>query len=278
MDIEILIEDKIYAKQLAKNLEKYYQINSTIIKSYDEYDNKKVLITDQALDIICVSLYNDDLKYKSIDKIKELIDNVVQKKKESEKVPLIISVLNLSSLSNHNEMVRQLYNSFPKEKKKLVINFNYFYKYYESNEITVDNLIFSNYETNISTNSFLNFSYLSASKLPIEINKEEYYKKVMNNIKKLNFDYIFIDITFTISNKNIYIVENSDVVIYHVSQNSDKEYIVGMQEFLNKILKNKYLYSINESKKSLRIKSMKGEDFFDKLEDFTKYICLIQKE
>lgn len=278
MDIEILIEDKMYAKQLAKNLKKYYKINSTIIKSYDQYDNKNLLITDKSLDIICVSLYNDDLKYKSIDKIKELIDKIVQKKKESEKVPLIISILNLSYLSNYNDMVRQIYDSFPKEKKKLVINFNYFYKYYESNEITIDNLIFSNYETNISTNSFLNFSYLSASKLPIEINKDEYYKKVMNTIKTLNFDYIFIDLTFTISNKNIYIVENSDVVIYHESQNSDEEYIVSMQEFLNKILKNKYIYSINESKKSLRIKSMKGEDFFDKLEDFTKYICLIQKE
>lgn len=278
MDIEILIKDSAYSKQLMKNLNKYYGINSIIIKSLDEYDKRKVLVTDESLDIICVNLYNDKLKYQSIDKIKELIDYVSEKKKEIEKVPLIISVLNLSSLSNHNNMVRRLYDLFPKDKKKLLVNFNYFYKYYEPNEITIDNLIFSNDELNISTNSFLNFSYLSASKLPIKINKEEHYHNVMKKIKKLNFDYIFIDITFAISNKNLHIIKESDVIIFHETQNGDEEYIKSIEEFLNKILKNQYIYSINETKKSVKINSIKEEEFFGNLEEFTKYLCLIQKK
>lgn len=278
MDIEILIKDSVYSKQLMKNLNKYYGINSIIIKSFDEYDKRKVLVTDESLDIICVNLYNDKLKYQSIDKIKELIDYVSEKKKEIEKVPLIISVLNLSSLSNHNNMVRRLYDLFPKDKKKLLVNFNYFYKYYEPNEITIDNLIFSNDELNISTNSFLNFSYLSASKLPIKINKEEHYHNVMKKIKKLNFDYIFIDITFAISNKNLHIIKESDVIIFHETQNGDEEYIKSIEEFLNKILKNQYIYSINETKKSVKINSIKEEEFFGTLEEFTKYLCLIQKK
>lgn len=278
MDIEILIKDSAYSKQLMKNLNKYYGINSIIIKSLDEYDKRKVLVTDESLDIICVNLYNDKLKYQSIDKIKELIDYVSEKKKEIEKVPLIISVLNLSSLSNHNNMVRRLYDLFPKDKKKLLVNFNYFYKYYEPNEITIDNLIFSNDELNISTNSFLNFSYLSASKLPIKINKEEHYHNVMKKIKKLNFDYIFIDITFAISNKNLHIIKESDVIIFHETQNGDEEYIKSIEEFLNKILKNQYIYSINETKKSVKINSIKEEEFFGNFEEFTKYLCLIQKK
>lgn len=278
MDIEILIKDSAYSKQLMKNLNKYYGINSIIIKSLDEYDKRKVLVTDESLDIICVNLYNDKLKYQSIDKIKNLIDYVSEKKKEIEKVPLIISVLNLSSLSNHNSMVRQLYYLFPEDKKKLLVNFNYFYKYYEPNEITIDNLIFSNDELNISTNSFLNFSYLSASKLPIEINKEEHYHNVMKKIKKLNFDYIFIDITFAISNKNLHIIKESDVIIFHETQNGDEEYIKSIEEFLNKILKNQFIYSINETKKSVKINSIKEEEFFENLEEFTKYLCLIQKK
>lgn len=278
MDIEILIKDGAYSKHLMKNLDRYYGIKSTIIKSFDEYDKRKVLVTDESLDIICVNLYNDELKYQSIDKIKELIDDVSQKKKESEKVPLIISVLNLSSLSNHNSMVRQLYDLFPEDKKILLVNFNYFYKYYAPNEITIDNLIFSNDESNISTNSFLNFSYLTASKLPIEINNKEHYIKIMEKLKKINFDYIFIDITFAISNKNLHIVKESDVVILYETQNSDYEYIKSIEEFLNKILKNQYIYSINESKKSVKINSKKEGEFFENLEEFIKHLCLIQKK
>ncbi|MDO4604923.1 MAG: hypothetical protein Q4B23_02970 [Helcococcus sp.] len=278
MDIEILIKDSSYTKYLVKNLNKYYGIKSTIINSFDEYDSRKVLVTDQNLDILSVNLYNDKLKYQSIDKIKELIDYIIEKKKESEKVPLIISILNLSSLTNHNQMVQQIYDLFPKDKKRLVVNFNYFYKYYEQNEITIDNLIFSNEESNISTNSFSKFSYLSASKLPVVINKKEYYIKVMEKIKKLKFDYIFMDITFAISNKNIHIINESDVVIYHETQNGDAEYIYSTKEFLNKILKNQHIYLINESKKTVKIKSIKEEEFFDNLEEFIKNLCLIQKK
>lgn len=278
MDIEILIKDSSYTKYLVKNLNKYYGIKSTIINSFDEYDSRKVLVTDQNLDILSVNLYNDKLKYQSIDKIKELIDYIIEKKKESEKVPLIISILNLSSLTNHNQMVQQIYDLFPKDKKRLVVNFNYFYKYYEQNEITIDNLIFSNEESNISTNSFSKFSYLSASKLPIVINKKEHYIKVMEKIKKLKFDYIFMDITFAISNKNIHIINESDVVIYHETQNGDAEYIYSTKEFLNKILKNQHIYLINESKKTVKIKSIKEEEFFDNLEEFIKNLCLIQKK
>ncbi len=278
MDIEILIKDSSYTKYLVKNLNKYYGIKSTIINSFDEYDSRKVLVTDQNLDILSVNLYNDKLKYQSIDKIKELIDYIIEKKKESEKVPLIISILNLSSLTNHNQMVQQIYDLFPKDKKRLVVNFNYFYKYYEQNEITIDNLIFSNEESNISTNSFSKFSYLSASKLPIVINKKEHYIKVMEKIKKLKFDYIFMDITFVISNKNIHIINESDVVIYHETQNGDAEYIYSTKEFLNKILKNQHIYLINESKKTVKIKSIKEEEFFDNLEEFIKNLCLIQKK
>ena len=278
MDIEILIKDSSYTKYLVKNLNKYYGIKSTIINSFDEYDSRKVLVTDQNLDILSVNLYNDKLKYQSIDKIKELIDYIIEKKKESEKVPLIISILNLSSLTNHNQMVQQIYDLFPKDKKRLVVNFNYFYKYYEQNEITIDDLIFSNEESNISTNSFSKFSYLSASKLPIVINKKEHYIKVMEKIKKLKFDYIFMDITFVISNKNIHIINESDVVIYHETQNGDAEYIYSTKEFLNKILKNQHIYLINESKKTVKIKSIKEEEFFDNLEEFIKNLCLIQKK
>lgn len=278
MDIEILIKDSSYTKYLVKNLNKYYGIKSTIINSFDEYDSRKVLVTDQNLDILSVNLYNDKLKYQSIDKIKELIDYIIEKKKESEKVPLIISILNLSSLTNHNQMVQQIYDLFPKDKKRLVVNFNYFYKYYEQNEITIDNLIFSNEESNISTNSFSKFSYLSASKLPIVINKKEHYIKVMEKIKKLKFDYIFMDITFAISNKNIHIINESDIVIYHETQNGDAEYIYSTKEFLNKILKNQHIYLINESKKTVKIKSIKEEEFFDNLEEFIKNLCLIQKK
>lgn len=278
MDIEILIKDSSYTKYLVKNLNKYYGIKSTIINSFDEYDSRKVLVTDQNLDILSVNLYNDKLKYQSIDKIKELIDYIIEKKKESEKVPLIISILNLSSLTNHNQMVQQIYDLFPKDKKRLVVNFNYFYKYYEQNEITIDNLIFSNEELNISTNSFSKFSYLSASKLPIVINKKEHYIKVMEKIKKLKFDYIFMDITFAISNKNIHIINESDVVIYHETQNGDAEYIYSTKKFLNKILKNQHIYLINESKKTVKIKSIKEEEFFDNLEEFIKNLCLIQKK
>lgn len=278
MDIEILIKDSCYAKNLVKNLNKYYGINSTIIKSISNYDKRKVLVTDENLDILCVSLYSEELKYQSIDRIKLLIDQISEKKKESEKEPLIISILNLSSLSNYNEMVRQIYNSFPENKKCLVVNFNYFYKYYDPNEITIDNLIFSNDKTDITTNSFSKFSYLSASKLPIAINKEQHYIKVMDKIKKLSYDYIFIDITFTLSSKNLHIIKESDIVIYHETQNGDEQYIKSIEEFLNKILKYQNIYLINESRKSVKIKSIKGEEFFYNLEEFTKHICLIQKK
>lgn len=273
MDIEILIDDKLYSSNLSKNLKKFYDFNCKIIESVDEYDTKNLLITDKSLSVLCLNLYNDKLKYQSIDKLKKLIDDKIKEKIDNDKVPIIISVLNLSRLTNSNPIVLDLYKCFSYKKNSLLVNFNYYHKYYNTDEITIDNLFLSLEDLPVSSNSFSNISYLSASKLPKEINKKDNYIKIINRLKKLKYDYIFIDITFDITDKNIFIIDNSDILIKYINFDADENYLGEIKPYMDKYFKDKKVYEIIENKRTLKINNLTEDEFFNSLEEFANKIC-----
>ena len=245
-NIEILMKDKLYANKLNNALNTMYvDINSKIILNLEEKAKNSLLIIDQEnLNGDKNYLYlNYENKYKHVNDIYNLI---LEKYKSIEldfTKQEVITFVNLSEVKSINNEATKLAKYYSKLNETLLINFNYFGKYINSeNEISIDSLLFIRDKmTEISSNIINELHYLKSSNLPFEAEKCEYIRHILEIIKHQKYKKIIIDLSFNISSRNIEILQNSDTIIFFSNSSSESSFIESTKSFIKKHLSNKYL-------------------------------------
>ncbi|WP_209021674.1 hypothetical protein, partial [Helcococcus ovis] len=89
--------------------------------------------------------------------------------------------------------------------------------------------------------------------IPIETNKLENTKKILKTIKKLNYNYIIVDLNFNLTQRNLEILKYSDIIIYYFPTNSDEIFISKNIQNINNFLNN-----TNDTKLTIEIRPIKS--------------------
>lgn len=240
--LKFYFNDKFYEKQLKIFLSMNYKdLNIVEIDNIDKYEFDTLIVSDNNLDFLYIDLSKEEDKYQNFKNIYELITKEYSRFKEIYKTPKFISIINLNFDNSENVYIRDFIENLSTEKKILLVNFNYFHRYYYDLEISLDNLLLLTKYSDFKHNTYENFNYISGTKLPLEFEKLDNLEKIFKILKKQKFDYVIFDVNFDISSKNIYILKNSDINIFYKDKGFNKNYYQNIIKFLEN-------NSINSSK------------------------------
>ena len=257
--INIYMDDMIYASNLQRMLNtRYFDINADIIESSSGLDEGILTITDKKLNgKFVLYLYDEKLKYQSIDNIYDLIIKEFENHDLEVQKSSLISFVNLSEMRSENPIITNLALQISKNHKTLLVNYNNFHKYkFNNSEIGLENILFS-IEDDIDLNQYKNLYYLNSSNLPLQTNIDVNYKKILEAIKKLNFKYIFLDICFDLNQRNLEIIKNSDKIIYYINDASDINYIENILNYLTTI-NDKDIIELRQEDSEIIVKNKDG--------------------
>ncbi|MFM1514564.1 hypothetical protein [Helcococcus ovis] len=256
-NIKIYMLDFVYSQHLCKLLNRYDDINCIIVEEYNKKDTNYIYVTDFYVEdnINLIKLTSEKEKYQNVDNIYQMIINKYTLINHYSKEVKIISFVNITENKPCNKLATDLYKEFNKKYNSLLLNFNYYYNYnLVENELGIDSLLFVEENSgDVAVNSYKNFNYIGASSIPIETNKLENTKKILKTIKKLNYNYIIVDLNFNLTQRNLEILKYSDIIIYYFPTNSDEIFISKNIQNINNFLNN-----TNDTKLTIEIRPIKS--------------------
>lgn len=254
--IIIFMKDSNYANSLSKSLNSRYEgLNCEVFDEIsDDISNDILILTDKDINKKqwYLDLSKDNNRYKGLDHIFSLINDSFESRFLDRK---IITFANMSQRLTNNPGALEMSKELVKKGSTLLINFNNFHNYgFYKNEIGLESLLFLSSEDTMEFNTYEGLNYLNSSYLPLQINKEDNYQKILNEIKNSNFNFILIDLCFSISKRDLDILSISNQIVFYNSQNFDKELLNKTMEMINndnKITENKLL--IQQENKGFRV-------------------------
>lgn len=254
--IIIFMKDSNYANSLSKSLNSRYEgLNCEVFDEIsDDISNDILILTDKDINKKqwYLDLSKDNNRYKGLDHIFSLINDSFESRFLDRK---IITFANMSQRLTNNPGALEMSKELVKKGSTLLINFNNFHNYgFYKNEIGLESLLFLSSEDTMEFNTYEGLNYLNSSYLPLQINKEDNYQKILNEIKNSNFNFILIDLCFSISKRDLDILSISNQIVFYNSQNFDKELLnktMAMINNDNKITENKLL--IQQENKGFRV-------------------------
>lgn len=271
--IYIYMKDKSYANKLYFSLKSVYNdLNLALIDDIKGISEKSLIISDIYLEnYTTVNLRTEKDKYQRIDKIYSLI---LEKSKQIEKhlsKSKIISFINLQENLSENPILTNLAIQKSLDYKTLLLNFNYLHNYlFNSNELGIESLLFSS-QDDVEFNKYNNLYYLNSSNLLLQTEKIENHKKILEIVKKSEFNYIFLDVAFSLNQNTLDILNISNSIIFYLPSNIKLEIynsfinfinnhvVKGHKHILKKIDDNYYLETYEYSKKLKDIKELLNE-------------------
>lgn len=226
--INIFFKDIYYGERLKDFLSKELKSFDIVCKNnIDDLELSTLTITDYDIkkDYWSFKLATDKEKYQSIDKLSTSIKNEYDKNKRKYEGAKIISFVNLSSNELQNDFLNKTLLNIGAKAKLLLVDMTNFYLFSKDNsQISVDSLLLNKTkENNFLTNKIQNYYYLSNSRIPLEMDKEINYSKILEYVKNSDFEYIIINLSSYINQKNKYLLNKSDSIIFF-NQNLENHY------------------------------------------------------
>ena len=255
-NIKLYMLDIVYSQHLWKLLNYYDDIRCSIVENYNRDDTESIYITDFFVEENknVIKLMSQSEKYQNVDNIYEMISEKYSLINSYSEDIKIISFVNISENRSNNLLAEDLYKEFNKKYRSILVNCNYFYDYgLVENEIGLESLLFVDDSGDIAVNKSKNIDYIGASYIPIETNKTENIKKILNTIKNMNYNFAIIDLSFSLNKRNLEILKNSDIIIYYFPINSDEIFISKNIQNITNILNN-----TNNIKKIIEIRHIKS--------------------
>ncbi|MFM1581149.1 hypothetical protein ABGF48_02950 [Helcococcus bovis] len=255
-NIKLYMLDIVYSQHLCKLLNYYDDIRCSIVENYNRDDTESIYITDFFVEENknVVKLMSQSEKYQNVDNIYEMISEKYSLINSYSEEIKIISFVNISENRSNNLLAEDLYKEFNKKYRSILVNCNYFYDYgLVENEIGLESLLFVDDSGDIAVNKSKNIDYIGASSIPIETNKTENIKKILNTIKNMNYNFAIMDLSFSLNKRNLEILKNSDIIIYYFPINSDEIFISKNIQNITNILN-----ITNNIKKIIEIRPIKS--------------------
>lgn len=226
--INIFFKDSYYGERLKDFLSKELKSFDIVCKNnIDDLESSSLTITDYDLkkDYWSLKLISDKEKYQAIDKLSSMIQIEYNKNKRKYEGAKIISFVNLSSNELQNDFLNKILLDLGRKSKVLLLDMTNFYLFSKDNsQISVDNLLLNETKQKaFLTNKVQNYYYLSNSRIPLEMDKESNYSKVIDSVKNSDFEYIIINLSSYINQKNKYLLNKSDSIIFF-NQNFENHY------------------------------------------------------
>lgn len=275
--IYLYFKDKEYEERLKKAFNLYK--TSLLVKNIDDINQGQfdsLILTDYSLnnDYWHLGFYNDKSKYRSIEDIyKECLQEFELNKAKWSQAKLI-SFVNVYENIPSPVLLKNLAKGASPKGKSLIVDFTNFYLCSKNKkELSIDNLLFLDEEDkDFTSNEKEGYDYLLNSKIPLEIEKKENYEKILRILKNSNYSYIFMNLGLYLNQKNIDILNSSDILLFYYSQNQKthfSDYSNILINYIDSEIQTIHLYKEKNTYKimtpDLELKTIKFEEIIEAL-------------
>lgn len=270
------MKDKYYSKILGKylqNIESEFEI--IFVESIDSLDTNTLCISDYNLgpEYWWIDFSKDRIKYQMIDNIIDLINNEINNQINRPFTPNLFSII-LFINDHKKDFINRLVAIKNKYEKTLLVDFSNFSLKNRELEIGVDTLLLQkdNSYNKLSVNKFEGFDYLVATKLPIEMDNEENFSKVLDVLKNANYQNIYLVLDAYV-NKRILATINESYKLIIVDEDISK---VKSKAFLDTvktyIRQDTQIVQVSKGKNEYKVSSDKNNLTLEKIDDLETYL------